>query len=114
MPSSLEASGKGEMSEGCPSSERRALSFLSLSCISFCWASSVHQPLPWFPPPPPPSPPPSRRTYAKTAARDGNTLLWPQPNLHSKAVGTFYSNYSFFFLNQQTDQPGTKLEHNLV
>ena len=40
----------------------------------------------------------------------GTAQLQPRPSPHSKAVVTFYSNYSFF-LKQQMDQPGTKLEH---
>lgn len=42
----------------------------------------------------------------------GTAQLRPWPSPHSKAVVTFYSNYSFF-LKQQMDQPGTKLERTV-
>lgn len=73
MPSSWEAAGKGETSQGCPILWRReGLGFQSLLSISISWASSMDQPLPrpWRYKSADLPALPSRRTRTKTKGRD--------------------------------------------
>lgn len=99
MPGSLEAAGKGEMSQGCPTLWRgEGLGFQSLLSISISWASSMDQPLPrpsWRevqacrPPPLP-----SRRMCTKTEG--GDRTVKPTAPAQLKGLGDFLLQLLFF------------------